>query len=128
MVKFPQFLDVPESQFTLFLADANLEISKYNWELLGVNWQAWKDRGIENYIGCSLSKINPEALGSAGLAEFEVKEAGYRVKYLANSGGGTGNPFCAEYARLIGKVQALTPLTSSLPANTCGIRKKVYWD
>lgn len=125
--KYPQFVEVTEVQFNQFLADAIMDVNQYNWQLLGVGWEGFKDRATEAHVACNLSSVNPEFLGSAGLAEFEVKEAGYRVKYLANSGGGTGNSFCAKYQQLINKVLALTPSVTSLPANTCGIRKRVYW-
>jgi hypothetical protein len=92
-----------------------------------VGWQKFKDRAIENLLACQLSKINPEFLGSAGLAEFEVREAGYRVKYLSNSGGSKNNPFCDEYQRLVGLVEALSPNFSNLPACTLGVQKNVIW-
>ena len=126
--KFPPFLEVTEAQFNQFLVDAIMDINLYNWQLLGTGWEAFRDRAIEAHVACNLSSVNPELLGSAGLAEFEVREAGYRVKYLANSGGGTGNPFCAKYQQLINQIQALTPSLTTLPANTCGIRKRTYWD
>jgi hypothetical protein len=125
--KFINFADLTQPQFDLLLPDAVAEVDRYEWELLGVGWQGFKDRAIENLLACQLSKINPEFLGSAGLAEFEVREAGYRVKYLSNSGGSKNNPFCDEYLRLVGLVQALTPNTSNLPACTIGVRRNVVW-
>jgi hypothetical protein len=125
--KFINFADLTQSQFDLLLPDAVAEVDRYEWELLGVGWQGFKDRAIENLLACQLSKINPEFLGSAGLAEFEVREAGYRMKYLSNSGGSKNNPFCDEYQRLVGLVQALTPNASNLPACTLGVRKNVIW-
>jgi len=125
--KFINFADLTQPQFDLLLPDAVAEVDRYEWELLGAGWQGFKDRAIENLLACQLSKINPEFLGSAGLAEFEVREAGYRVKYLSNSGGSKNNPFCDEYLRLVGLVQALTPNASNLPACTLGVRKNVIW-
>lgn len=125
--KFVNFADLTQPQFDLLLPDAVAEVDRYKWELLGVGWQGFKDRAIENLLACQLSKINPEFLGSAGLAEFEVKEAGYRVKRLSNSGGAKNNPFCDEYLRLVGLVEALTPNASNLPACTVGVRKNVIW-
>lgn len=125
--KFINFADLTQPQFDLLLPDAVAEVDRYKWELLGAGWQGFKDRAIENLLACQLSKINPEFLGSAGLAEFEVREAGYRVKYLSNSGGSKNNPFCDEYLRLVGLVQALTPNASNLPACTSGVRKNVIW-
>jgi hypothetical protein len=125
--KFINFADLTQPQFDLLLPDAVAEVGRYNWQLLGVGWERFKDRATENLLACQLSKINPEFLGSAGLAEFEVREAGYRVKYLSNSGGSKNNPFCDEYQRLVDMVEALSPNASNLPACTLGVRKKVYW-
>jgi len=125
--KFINFADLTQPQFDLLLPDAVAEVDRYEWELLGAGWQGFKDRAIENLLACQLSKINPEFLGSAGLAEFEVREAGYRVKYLSNSGGSKNNPFCDEYLRLVGIVQSLNPSVSNLPACTLGVRKNVIW-
>jgi hypothetical protein len=125
--KFVNFADLTQPQFDLLLPDVVAEVDRYEWELLGVGWEGFKDRATKNLLACQLSKINPEFLGSAGLAEFEVKEAGYRVKYLSNSGGSKNNPFCDEYLRLVGLVEALSPNVSNLPACTLGVRKNVIW-
>lgn len=123
----PGFNELLEPQFDLYFADAIAEVDRYQWRLLGTSWEGFRDRAIENLIACKLSSTNPEYLGSAGVAEFDVREAGYRVKYLSNSGGGRNNPFCAEYQRLIGIVQAANPSNTDLPYGTCGIRKNVIW-
>lgn len=125
--KFINFADLTQPQFDSLLPDAVAEVGRYKWQALGVGWEGFKDRAIENLLACQLSKINPEFLGSAGLAEFEVREAGYRVKYLSNSGGSKNNPFCDEYLRLVGLVQELTPNASNLPVCTIGVRKNVIW-
>lgn len=129
IVKFPSFIELSEAQFNLFLSDAITEIGRYNWEALGTGWQGFKDRAIEAWLGCQLSITNPEFLGAAGLAEFEIREAAYKVKYLSNSGGqrNNHNPFCTEYQRLIRIVEGANPSVSDLPYSTCGIRKNVIW-
>lgn len=126
-LKFPAFSDLLEPQFNVLLPDAIADVSRYQWQSLGVGWEGFKDRAIENLLACWLSSANPEYLGSAGVAEFEVREAGYRVKYLSNSGGQRNNPFCAEYNRLIGIVGAANPSNTDLPYGTCGLRKNVIW-
>ena len=125
--KFINFADLTQPQFDLLLPDAVAEVDRYEWELLGVGWQGFKDRATENLLACQLSKINPEFLGSAGLAEFEIREAGYRVKYLSNSGESKNNTFYDEYQRLVDMVEALNPSPSNLPACTLGVRKNVIW-
>jgi hypothetical protein len=124
----PNFLDLLEPQFSLFLASAIADVDRYQWQLLGTGWEGFRDRAIENLIACNLSSANPEYLGSAGVAEFDVREAGYRVKYLSNSGGGRNNPYCLEYQRLLAMVAALDPNAAELPASTVGVRKNVVWD
>lgn len=124
----PNFIDLLEPQFSLYLADAIAEVSRYKWELLGIGWEGFRDRAIENLIACQLSSANPEYLGSAGVAEFDVREAGYKVKYLSNSGGGRNNPYCIEYQRLLAMAAALDPNAAELPQNTVGVRKSVIWD
>lgn len=124
----PNFLDLLEPQFNLFLASAIAEVDRYRWQLLGVGWEGFRDRAIENLIACKLSSANPEYLGSAGVAEFDVREAGYRMKYLSNSGDGHNNPYCLEYQRLLAMVEALVPNVAGLPANTVGVRKNVVWE
>lgn len=127
----PSFDGLLESQFNLLLPDAIADVNRYKWESLGVGWEGFKDRAIESLLACNLSAANPEYLGSAGLAEFEVREAGYRVKYLSNSGGQRNNSYCAEYARLIKLVQdaidLANPNSSGLPHGTIGVAKKVVW-
>lgn len=125
--KYVSFTDLLEPQFNALLPDVIAEVDRYSWQILGIGFNLFREQAIENLLACRLSKINPEFLGSAGLAEFEVKEAGYRIKYLSNSGGGKNNPFCDEYQRLINAIAALDPAASKLPAHTCGIPKKVYW-
>jgi hypothetical protein len=126
--KYVDFVDLPESQFNAFLPDAIAEVNRYKWELLGAGFQVFKDKAIESLIACQLSRLNPEYLGSAGLAEFEVREAGFKIKYLSNSGGSKNNPFCDEYQRLLSEVQTLDPSMLTLPACTTGIRNKTVWD
>lgn len=125
--KYPNFIELPQAQFDAFYADAVAEIGRYNWQLLGVGWEGFRDRAIENLLACQLSKINPEFLGAAGLAEFEVREGGYRVKNLSNSGGSKNNPFCDEYERLTAMAEARNPNISGLPYGTVGVAKKVIW-
>lgn len=124
----PSFSDLLEPQFNLYLLGAIADVDRYKWELLGIGWEGFRDRAIENLIACQLSSANPEYLGSAGVAEFDVREAGYRVKYLSNSGGGRNNPYCIEYQRLLAMVEALNPNVAGLPSNTVGVRKNVIWD
>jgi hypothetical protein len=129
--KYSSFLELPESEFNSLLPDATADVDRYNWQLLGVGWEGFKDRAIENLLACWLSSANPEYLGSAGVAEFDVREAGYRVKYLSNSSGQRSNPYCLEYQRLLAMLQAAieaaNPNASKLPASTIVVRKKVYW-
>lgn len=131
-VKFsPAFDGLLQPQFDLLLPDAVADVNRYNWQALGVGWEGFRDRATENLLACNLSAANPEYLGSAGLAEFEVREAGYRVKYLSNSGGQRNNPYCLEYARLLGLLQdaidLANPNKSALPHGTVGVAKKVIW-
>lgn len=125
---FPNFSDLLEPQFNLYLAGAIADVDRYKWELLGIGWEGFRDRAIENSIACQLSSLFPEYLGSAGLAEFEVREGSYRVKNLSNLDGGRNNPYCIEYQRLLAMVEALDPNAAELPANTVGVRKNVVWD
>lgn len=125
--KFDGFTDLLEPQFSALLADAIAEVDSYKWSVLGIGFNVFREQAIEHLLACRLSRLNPEYLGSAGLAEFEVKEAAYRVKYLSNSGGGKNNPFCDEYQRLLDKIASLDPNASKLPACTHGVVKKVYW-
>jgi hypothetical protein len=124
----PNFTELLEPQFSLFLASAIADVDRYQWQLLGVGWEGFRDRAIENSIACQLSSVFPEYLGSAGLAEFEVREGSYRVKNLSNSGGGRNNPYCLEYQRLLAMVEALSPNAAGLPANTVGVRKNAIWE
>lgn len=125
--KFDGFTELLEPQFNAWLVDVTAEVDSYKWNVLGNGFNLFREQAIENLLACKLSRLNPEYLGSAGLAEFEVKEAAYRVKYLSNSGGGKDNPFCDEYRRLLDKVAKLDPDASKLPACTHGVVKKVYW-
>lgn len=127
ITKFPSFIELSEAQFNLFLPNAIAEVDRYQWQNLGDGWQGWRDRAIEYWLACQFSSTNPEYLGSAGLAEFEIREAGYKVKYLSNSGEQKNNPFCAEYGRLIGIVGGANPSATGLPYGTCGIRKNIVW-
>lgn len=126
--KYDGFVDVPEAQFNALLADAIAEVNRYKWELFGVGFQIFKDKAIESLIACQLSRLNPEYLGSGGLAEFEVREAGYKLKYLSNSGGSKNNPFCDEYQRLLSELQRLDPSFLTLPACTTAVRNRTIWD
>lgn len=126
--KYASFVDLPEVQFNALLPDAVAEVNRYKWESLGVGFQVFKDKAIESLIACQLSRINPEYLGSGGLAEFEVREAGYKLKYLSNSGGSKNNPFCDEYARLLAELKDRDPSILTLPACTMAVRNKTIWD
>lgn len=126
-IKYAGFVDLTEPQFTQFLPDVIAEVDRYKWQLLGANFAVFRDQAIENLLACRLSRLNPEYLGSAGLAAFEVREAGFRVQYLSNSGGSKNNPFCEEYQRLLDAVAALNTDASQLPACTRGVVKNVYW-
>ena len=128
LAKYVSFVDLPEAQFNALLPEATAEVNRYKWERLGIGFQIFKDKAIENLIACQLSRLNPEYLGSGGLAEFEVREAGYKLKYLSNSGGSKNNPFCDEYARLLSALQQLDPSVLTLPACTVAIRNKTIWD
>jgi hypothetical protein len=127
LIKYVTFVDLLEPQFNALLPDALAEVNRYKWELLGIGYQVFKDKAVENLIACQLSRLSPEYLGSGGLAEFEVREAGYKLKYLSNSGGSKNNPFCDEYQRLLLEVQKLDPSVSALPACTVAIPKKISW-
>lgn len=123
--KYVGFVDLLETQFVQLLPDVIAEVDRYKWENLGTNFAVFRDQAIENLLACRLSRQNPEYLGSAGLAAFEVKEAGFKVQYLSNSGGSKNNPFCEDYQRLIDAIA--DPDSSRLPACTQAVVKKIYW-
>lgn len=119
LAKYPQFADVLEPQFTALLPAAIADVSFYNWQLLGSNAVTFQDRAVEALIGCRLSQVIQDY---KSVNEFEIKEAGYRVKY---------NPipdswFCNEYQRLIKFISQLMP-GQPLRAATCGIPTSVVW-
>lgn len=125
--KYVGFVELTEDQFVQLLPDVIAEVNRYKWEVLGTGFAVFRDQAIENLLACRLSRLNPEYLGSAGLAAFEVREAGFKVQYLSNSGGSKNNPYCEEYQRLLDEIAALRPDASDLPACTQGVVKKVFW-
>jgi hypothetical protein len=125
VVKYPQFESVLETQFNFLLADAIADMNQYNWQALGVGWESIKDRAIETLIACQLSQTNQEFLP---VRSFEVRESAYKVDYADSDKVTIGSSwYCSEHQRLIDRIEQLNKNKTTLPSQTQGICKRVYW-